>query len=72
MPICSFIGYTLTELFGKPDIWQQIYKQMSLTFYWSNNVSVKNVKKKKLLGLHLKISWGSHLCEFIYTYLITF
>ena len=32
-------GYTLTELFGKPDNWLQIYKQTSSNFYTSNNVS---------------------------------
>ena len=31
MPIFSFIGYTLTELFRKPDNWRQIYKQTSST-----------------------------------------
>ena len=39
MPIFSFIRYTLTKLFRKPDNWQQIYKQTSLTFYTSNDVS---------------------------------
>ena len=45
MQIFSFIGYTLTELFGKPDNWRQIYKQTSSTFYISNDVS----RRKKLL-----------------------
>ena len=31
MPIFNFTGYTLTELFRKPDNWRQIYKQMSST-----------------------------------------
>ena len=39
MPIFSFIGYTLTGLFRKPDNWRQIYKQTSSTFYTSNDVS---------------------------------
>ena len=39
MPIFSFIGYTLTELFRKPDNSRQIYKQTSSTFYTSNDVS---------------------------------
>ena len=39
MPIFSFIGCTLTELFRKPVNWQQIYKQTSSTFYTSNDVS---------------------------------
>ena len=39
MPIFSFIGYTLTELFRKPDNWRQIYKQTGSTFYTSNDVS---------------------------------
>ena len=38
MQIFSFIGYTLTELFGKPDNWRQIYKQTSSTFYISNDI----------------------------------
>ena len=39
MPGFSFIGYTLTELFRKPDNWWQIYKQTGLTFYTLINVS---------------------------------
>ena len=39
MPLFSFIGYILTELFRKPDNWRQTYKQMSSTFYTSNDVS---------------------------------
>ena len=48
MPIFSFIGYTLTELFSKPDEIRQIYKQMSSTFYTSNN--------EKILGRHNKVA----------------
>ena len=39
MPIFSFIGYTLTELFRKPDNSRQIQKQTSSTLYASKNVS---------------------------------
>ena len=39
MPIFSFIGHTVTELFRKPGIWRQIYKQANSTFYTSNDVS---------------------------------
>ena len=39
MPIFSFIGYTLTELFRKPDNWGQIYKQPSSNYHTSNDVS---------------------------------
>ena len=45
MPIFSFIGYTLTELFSKPDNWRQIYKQTSL--HTSNDVlRRKNISTK--------------------------
>ena len=53
MPRFSFIGYTLTELFRKPDKWRQIYKQTTSTFYTSN-MCLKRVEKKKLLGRHNK------------------
>ena len=39
IPIFSFIGYTLTKLFRKPDNSRQIYKQTSSNFYRSNDVS---------------------------------
>ena len=48
MPIFSFIKYTLTKLFIKPDNWQQIYKQTSSTFYTSNDVSLTGVEKNLL------------------------
>ena len=51
MPIFSFIGYALTQLFRKPDNWRQIYKQTSLTFYTSNDVSKKNI-----LACHNKLA----------------
>ena len=49
MPILSFIGYTLTELFRKPNNGRQIYKQTSSTFYTSS-MCLKRVEKKKILG----------------------
>ena len=36
MPVFSFLVYTQTGLFRKPDNWWQIYKQTSSTFYPSN------------------------------------
>ena len=68
MPIFNFTGYTPTELFRKTDIWLRIYEQTSSTFYTSNNVSLKRVEKKKLLGpnnkdISLNICWGSHHCR---------
>ena len=67
MSIFSYIGYTLTELFRKPDNWRQNYKQTISTFYTSNDVS-KTCLEEKLLGCHnkdisLKICWGWQLCE---------
>ena len=53
MPIFSFIGYTLTELFGRPDNWRQIYKQKTLTYIYQT-ICLKRAEKKKLLGrLHI-------------------
>ena len=52
MPILRFIGYTLTELFRKPDNWQQIYKQTSSTFYTSSNAS----RRKNLLVRHYRVA----------------
>ena len=37
--IFSFIWYTLTALFRKPNNLRQIYKQATSTFYTSNDVS---------------------------------
>ena len=56
MPIFSFMGYTLTGLLRKLDNWQQVYKQTILTFYTSNDVSIKRIKKKKLLGRHNRVA----------------
>ena len=39
MLIFSFIGYTLMELFRKPDNWRQIYNEASSTFYVLNDMS---------------------------------
>ena len=45
MPIFGFIGYSLTELFSKPDKWRQIYKKTSL--HTSNDVlRRKNISAK--------------------------
>ena len=54
MPIFSFIGYTLTELFRKNNTWRQIYKQTSSILYTSDDVS---------LFISLKICWRSHVCK---------
>ena len=43
MPISSFIGYTLTELFRKPDDWRQIYKTNEFDFLYIKRC----VEKKK-------------------------
>ena len=59
----SFIGYTLTELFRKPDNWRQIYKQTSSTFYTSNDVS----RRKNLLVLITELR-NSHLITLLKTY----
>ena len=37
--LSASLGYTLAELFRKPENWRQIYKQTSLTFHTSNDVS---------------------------------
>ena len=42
MPIFSFIGYTLTKLFRKPDNWRGIYKKTSSTLYTSNEAWCKS------------------------------
>ena len=42
--------HILTELFGKLENWRQIYKQTSSTLYTSNDVSLRRVEEKKLLG----------------------
>ena len=52
MQIFSFIGYTLTELFRKPDKWRQIYKQTSSTFYTSSDVS----RRKNLVVRHNRVA----------------
>ena len=54
MPSFSFIGYTLTELFRKPDNSRQIHKQTSSTFYTSNQLCVD--KKKNYVITRLRNS----------------
>ena len=41
MPIFSFIGHILTDLFGKISNWREIYKQTNSTFYSLNGVVSK-------------------------------
>ena len=41
----SFIWYTLTELFRKPDNWRQIYKQKSSTYYTSNDCREEKIMR---------------------------
>ena len=60
MPIFSLIGYTLTELFRKPENWRQIYKQMILTLYTSNDVS----RRKNYLYVIARL-WNSCLITFL-------
>ena len=72
MQISRFIGHTLSEVFGKTDNWRQIYKETSLAFYTSNNVSLKLPSRKVFWCnkyISLKICWGSHVCE-IAVYLV--
>ena len=46
MSIFSFIGYTQTELFRKPDNWRQIYKQ-TIRLFVHQTMGLKRVEKKK-------------------------
>ena len=63
MPVFSVIGYTLTALFRKPDIWQQIYKQRRSTFM-HQTMNLKRVEKKKILVRHNKVAkWLSNYFE---------
>ena len=49
MPIFSFIGYTLTELFRKPEIDHKfINKRVRLFIH--QTMSLKSGEKKKILG----------------------
>ena len=54
MPIFSFLGYTLTELFRKPDNCRQIYKK-EFGFLYIKHVSKtwrkKNIRTSKNLFL---------------------
>ena len=78
MPSFSFVGYTLTELFRKPDNWQQIYKQTSSSFYTSNYVFRRNyfyviarlwnsclmtLKKAKNRSSHLRCKSSHRRCS---------
>ena len=47
MPIFSFIGYILIQLFKKPGNWRHTCKQASWTFYTSNDVEKKNFHQWK-------------------------
>ena len=50
MLILSFIGHTLTKLFGKTDSWREIYKQTSSALHILNNVRLQNnALRKKML-----------------------
>ena len=42
MPIFSFIGHILQNLFGKVDNWRPIYIQASPSFYTSNDMCLQN------------------------------
>ena len=82
MPIFSFIGYTLPDLFRKSDNWRQIYKQT--TFYTSNVVSrrkkyhyvIKRLRNSCLIVLYLNIVTRnnflflvtSYFCYFLWLY----
>ena len=55
MPIFSFIGYTLTELFRKPDNWRQIYKQTNSTFYALNDVSRRKIISTSKQGCEIAV-----------------
>ena len=50
MPIFCFIGYTLKELYRKPDNWGQIYEQMSSTFYTSKNTEAATEGPEAVTG----------------------
>ena len=55
MSIFNFIGHIPAELFGKADIWQQIYRQMSSAFY-SLNAKCSEItweEEKNVPSLHL-------------------
>ena len=56
MPIFSFIGHILAELFGKSDNYQQTYKQANLNFYSSNEVCLKNnVLRRKNINCEVSL-----------------
>ena len=49
--IFSFIEHIVKSFFKKTDNWWEIYKQTSLTFYWSNDVSKSNCEEKVMMML---------------------
>ena len=56
MPIFSFIGYTLRELFRKLYNWRQFYKQTSTTFYkW----------RRRNYQYVIKSLWNSYLISYL-------
>ena len=63
MLIFSFMGYFLRELFRKPDNWRQIYKQITLTFYTSSDVS-KTCLEEKNIRTSLQIHFFENLLGF--------
>ena len=50
MPIFSFIGYTVTELFRKSDNWRQIYKRIRLFIRKTMR------REEKIPGRHNKVA----------------
>ena len=52
MPILSFIGHILTDLFGQNDNRRQIHKQTNSSFCLSNEMCLKNnVLGEKILAM---------------------
>ena len=54
MPIFSFIGHNLTELFRKPEIDDKLINKRVRLFI-HQTICLKRVEKKKLLGRHNKV-----------------
>ena len=54
MPIFSFIGYNLTELFRKPEIDDKLINKRVRLFI-HQTICLKRAEKKKLLGRHNKV-----------------
>ena len=51
LPIFSFIGNNLLELFGKKDNWHQVHKQTSSSFYAPKDLCLENNVLKKILNI---------------------